>query len=30
MNDYIKLKKRNIYRVGIVDEDGNKKLDNNG
>ena len=30
MNDYIKLKKRNILKIGIKDEEGNIKLDNNG
>ena len=30
MNDYIQLKKRNIVKIGIKDEDGNIKLDENG
>lgn len=30
MNEYIKLKKRDIFRLGIQDEDGNAKLDENG
>lgn len=30
MNEYINLKKRNIVRIGIKDEEGNVKLDENG
>ena len=30
MEEYIKLKKRNTLRVGIMDEEGNVKLDHNG
>lgn len=30
MNDYIKLQKRNTLKIGIQDEDGNVKLDENG
>ena len=30
MNDYIKLKKRNVLKIGIKDENGNPKLDDKG
>lgn len=30
MNEYIKLKKRNVVRIGIKDEDGNIKYDKDG
>lgn len=30
MNEYIQLKKRNVFKLGIKDEEGNIKLDNNG
>lgn len=30
MEDFIQLKKRNILKIGIKDEDGNTKLDSNG